>query len=93
MGTVGRNEFFPDWTSPPTDTIKDLMVYHNLDRAGLAKKMDVSRIVVDNIFDRELYIDYELAEKLSGALGGSISFWVNRQIYYLHNCRRLNLEP
>ena len=68
------NEYNPDYVSPPGESIKELMEDRGIDD-----------LYIDNLhllLEGTMIIDESLAEWLEMNLGGTKSFWLNRERLY-----------
>ena len=90
-----RQEFKPDWTSPPGDTIKDLMEDRGITENTLiqaiwphtTRRSDFGRFLRGDIAVTPL-----VAEKLEAVLGGTKQFWLRREAFYRIELARLAQE-
>ena len=83
------NEFMPQWTSPPGNTIADLMSARHLSRGDLARAIDQDTSFVDNLLDGREAMTLVLARQLQESVGGSATFWMSRDRQYRHDVARL----
>lgn len=74
--------FTPDWISPPGDTIADLLEERDWTQANLAKRLGYSRKHVSQLINGEATLGEDAALKLEKVLGGSASFWLQREAQY-----------
>ncbi|MUO78155.1 ImmA/IrrE family metallo-endopeptidase [Agrobacterium vitis] len=88
--TANLSAFSPDWTTPPGSTIKRIMSKRGLSVDELAMEIEFSEAKTQGLIDGEVYIDEELAKRLSSALGASHNFWINRERQYRDDLMRLN---
>ena len=75
-------DFVPRWASPPGDTIRDALDEQGRDRQWLAAALDVSDARLDTVLAGETPLTIRLAERLCGAIGGSVEFWIARDGQY-----------
>lgn len=80
MGKDG--EFNPDWSSPPGDTIKDLLEDKGLSIEEFAQQIGMSDISAEMLIGGSMPITIDLAIRLERALGPSVEFWLNRERHY-----------
>lgn len=81
--------FVPQWTSPPGQTISDLMVARHMSRGDFAKLLDQSTAFVDELIEGNLAITLGLARRLQDVIGGSTAFWMTRDRQYRDDVMRL----
>lgn len=74
--------FEPDWFSRPGDTVGALMSRCGMSGVGLAERLGCDRLRVRSILAGIVPIDEDLANGLSKAIGGTVSFWRKRQVTY-----------
>lgn len=86
---VSRDEFQPNWCSPPGETIADILRDRALSVASLAGLLDKPEDKVEALLQGQLAIDSSLAGKLAAALGASAGFWKARESQYRSELRRL----
>lgn len=86
------SEFLPQWTSPPGDTIADVMAARQLSRSDLARLLDEPRPVVDGLLDGREAITLRIARRLQETIGGSAAFWMTRDRQYRDDVARLRDE-
>jgi HTH-type transcriptional regulator/antitoxin HigA len=75
-------KFNPNWISPPGDTIADILEDQELTETDLADKLNCSWEYVNLLIRGEALLSEEIAIKLAKELGGSYSFWRNREEEY-----------
>ena len=81
--------FEPQWTSPPGNTIADLLPLRQLSRGDLASLLDASPAFVDALLDGREAITLGLARRLQEVVGGSAAFWMTRDRQYRDDVARL----
>jgi len=74
--------FKPEWISPPGDTILDLLDEFDWTHAELAKRMDYSNKHIHLLLQGEAPITEDTALRLEKTLGGSVKFWMTRELHY-----------
>lgn len=74
--------FAPDWTSPPGDTIADLLTERQIPVDELADRLALSIKNVNELLDGKHEISDELAGKLQINLGSTARFWRSREKQY-----------
>lgn len=83
-----KNQYNPDWTSPPGDTILDILEEKNIGLSELMDKLDIPIYDVHLLMIGRIPINDDIAQKLSEFLGGSKQFWINRENNYKTNLKR-----
>jgi len=80
-GTVGfnLNEYNPDYTVPPSETIKELMNQHGITRENLAARLISSVTLVDYLLNdiAVLHENESLCQQLADVFTTSKQFWIN----------------
>lgn len=86
--TDGKEDFAPDWISPPGDTILDLLEERDWSQAEFAKRMGYSTKHISLLITGKAPITLDTALKLERVLDGSARFWMNREAQYRENLIR-----
>lgn len=76
------NEFQPDWSSPPGDTIHDIMAEKKLNPTEVARALGMSMHAFSYLLVGIVTIDDALAVKLESVLGGTAEFWKVRERHF-----------
>jgi len=74
--------FQPDYTSPPGETVADLLEQTGMTQTELAQRLGVSLKHVNQVVKGAASISAELALGLEKVFGVSASFWLNRESLY-----------
>ena len=83
MGLLDENEaFFPDWCSPPIDTVVDIVQMLGHSRPEFYDIMGFDRERGDDFWEGRIPIDNDIADSLERHFLVSASFWLNRQAHY-----------
>lgn len=82
----------PNWVSPPSDTIKDILIEKDLSTAMLTSLIGGDKGLASDLLNDKKSIDSELATLLSKTLGASSRFWLKRYQQYETDCERLKKE-
>jgi HTH-type transcriptional regulator/antitoxin HigA len=82
--------FSPDYTSPPGDTIADLLEEHEMTQTALALRLGVSLKHVNQIVKGAASISAELALGLERVFGVPAGFWLSREANFQARLARLN---
>ncbi len=74
-------------SSPPSDTIKDIMFERNLEKIDLYDALGFLWDEGEKFLNNEIRISEKLAVKLSNFLGSSKEFWITRYERYERHLR------
>jgi HTH-type transcriptional regulator / antitoxin HigA len=77
-----EQEFTPDWFSKPGDSLRALMVRKGVSAQVIADRLDGGMGTLRGLLDGSLDINDCHASTLSASLGGTSTFWLNRQASY-----------
>lgn len=83
-----RNEFKPDWVSPPGDTILEILEERKISLSELMDRLEIPIYDVFYLIKGKISITEEIARKLVKFLGGSKQFWMNREAQYRESLER-----
>ena len=87
---MSRDEQFqPDWTSTPGETIMDVLREREISEADFADLMALSVAEADDLFLGRKTVTIGLARRLTEVLGSSVEFWMSRDYQYRRDSRRL----
>jgi len=81
--------FLPNWASPPGDTIADILYDRHIARTEFALQLGVSGDELDSLLEGEAPISIEIARALWQTLGGSVEFWMSRDLQYRGDMTRI----
>ena len=81
--------FRPDWTSAPSDTILDALAERGLGIVELAAELGQTMDTVQDLLDGRSTITLGTARSLSAFLGGSVQFWITRDLQYRDDVQNL----
>ena len=84
-----RNEFAPDWASPPGDSIADALEGHGWTVAEFAQRLGCSIEQVSQLLCGKAPIEEETAQRLAGVLGAPARFWLTCEAHY---CARVGID-
>lgn len=87
-----KREFSPDWTSPPGNTISDLLKERAWNQRELSKRLGLSPKLVSQLIEGKIALTENIAERLAATLGSTISFWMNRENGYRASLAKLKQE-
>jgi len=89
--------FQPDWTSPPGETIADILEERNLSLSDFASQMRLTPQAATDLLKGDRGITEIVAAKLQRIVGASSEFWMARENQYrkalLHNEHSVALSP
>lgn len=85
--TEETQKFTPNWVSPPSDTIKDLLKERDWTLVEFAERMELSKKQANLLLNETTHITYETALKLESVLGSTVKFWLNREAQYRKKLR------
>ena len=89
---MSRNEFKPDWASPPGDTIIELLEEKGWTKYNLGISFGIKNNQVNDLLSGDTPISDYMAFLLANILGGTKQFWINREAQYRENLERLGKE-
>ena len=81
--------FRPNWTSPPGETISDMLKERRLSIGLFAKKLNQSPKYIDGLLQGFEVINADVAKMLEAILGGSSDFWLTREFQYREDLERI----
>lgn len=74
--------FNPNWSSPPGDTIFDILQERGISQAELGHALHLGLRQIRDLIDGNLRITLGMANLLSSFLGSSPEFWMMRDYQY-----------
>jgi len=86
---VSENSFQPLWASPPGETIAEILHRRRIDIQSFAADLGESEEYAQCLLGGACAIDRSIAERLHNVIGGSISFWLNREAQFREDVARL----
>lgn len=93
MQNESYQSFQPDWTSPPGDTISDLLETRGIVRSRFALLMQLSIEQANALIRGALPIDETIATRLVLLFQSlSVDFWLAREKHYVLDLKRLKLD-
>ena len=81
--------FAPDWTSPPGDTITDILDQRHMSPGDLAQRIGMTSDFVDSLIRGGTPITIALARRLEEVLGSTRGFWMSRDFHYRETLARI----
>lgn len=85
-------EFKPDWVSPPSDTIMDLLEEKGWTQKELAIRLGYTGKHLSQLISGKVSLSIDAAARLERVLGGSVEFWMNREANYQRHKTRIEAE-
>jgi len=79
---IKKDEFTPDWISPPGDTISDLLEERGWSYTEFAERIGYTKKHITQLLAGKASITEDTARKLELVLGGKIGFWLSREAQY-----------
>jgi HTH-type transcriptional regulator/antitoxin HigA len=80
--------FRPDWTSPPGDTIADLIEEQGWSQAEFAERTGYTTKHVNQLIAGKATISEDTAFRLERVLGSTAQFWLTREAQYRESVAR-----
>lgn len=80
--TMPENQYCPDYTSHPGETLLDILLERRLTAARLAEMSGLGASAIADLIGGVAPITRTIARALEKALGPSVQFWLNRQRQY-----------
>jgi addiction module HigA family antidote len=77
-----QNQYYPDYVSPPGETLLELIEERGMSQADLARRMGRPRKTINEIIKGKTAITTETAIQLERVLGVPARFWNNRQLHF-----------
>jgi HTH-type transcriptional regulator/antitoxin HigA len=87
-----HNEFYPDYVSPPGDTLAETIETVGMSQAELARRMDRPVKTINEIIQAKAAITAETALQLEQVLHIPASFWLKLEQHYRETLARLAEE-
>lgn len=86
------SEFKPDWVSPPGDTILDLLEEKGWTQKEFANRLGYTNKYISQLINGKVSLSIAAATRLERVLGGSVEFWMNREMNYQRHKARIEAE-
>jgi HTH-type transcriptional regulator / antitoxin HigA len=87
---ASSQEFHPDWTSAPGDTIGDILGERGLSLSEFAERLGRTPQDATDLLEGRATITIGTARRLEQVLGGSVEFWMSRDFQYRQDVARLH---
>src|SRR5579862_1828223 len=84
-----HNTFDPGWASHPGETISDILAERRLSPTDFAERLGQTPAYAKELLRGRAEITAAVAKQLAEVLGGSQSFWINREAQYRNDVARL----
>ncbi len=82
MASTLQNEFYPDYVSPPGETLSDTLETIGMSQAELAKRIGCPFKTINEIIQKKAAITTEIALQFELVLNIPASFWLQRERQY-----------
>jgi HTH-type transcriptional regulator/antitoxin HigA len=92
MTSTPQNEFYPDYASPPGDTLEETLETIGMSQAELARRMGRPAKTINEIIQAKVAITADTALQLEKVLSIPASFWLRREQHYQETLARLAEE-
>jgi HTH-type transcriptional regulator/antitoxin HigA len=92
MASILQNEFYPDYVSPPGETLSETLETIGMSQAELARRMGRPVKTINEIIQKKAAITAETALQLEQVLNIPASFWLQREQQYREALARLAEE-
>ena len=87
-----QNQYYPDYVSPPGETLLELIDERGMSQAELARRMGRPKKTINEIIKGKTAITPETAIQLERVLGVPAHFWNNRQMNFDQYIARMEEE-
>lgn len=81
--------FEPNWASPPSDSIVDILNHRDISIIYFAKLLEKDLQFTTDLIDGKIKIDEDLANRIGIILGPNAQFWKNREANYRSDLKRI----
>ncbi len=90
-----EHNFDPAWASPPGETIADILEEQQLSQNDFAHRIGQSANYARDLLHGNAEITKDIAKQLAAVLGGTVTFWINRENQYRESMGKLRdqLDP
>ena len=87
---ASSQDFAPDWTSAPGETIRDVLVDREMSEERFAEEIGYSVAAISDVLQGKSTITLALARDLQRLLGASVEYWMARDFQYREDVARKN---
>jgi len=88
MSSLSRNQYIPDYVSPPGETLLEAIGERGMSQSDLARRMGRPKKTINEIVRGKAAITPETALQIERVLGISADFWNNREQHYRQHLAR-----
>lgn len=89
MREMDKNQYRPDYVSPPGETLMETIVALGMSQADLSERTGRSKKRINGIIEGKAPITPKMSLELERVLGVPASFWNNRERHYRENLARI----
>ncbi len=82
MSSSPANEYYPDFSSPPGETLRELLEWKKMSSADLASQLGVDEPFVTRLLVGGEMITESIATRFANIFDVPIGFWINRERNY-----------
>ena len=93
MASSAKNEYYPDYVSPPGETLREILEDRGVSQAELAIRTGRPKKTISEIVNGKAAITPETALQLELVLGIPADFWNAREQHYREYLARLEQIP
>ena len=93
MRKLEKNQYRPDYVSPPGETLIETIRALRMSQADLAERTGRSRKTINEIIKGKAPITPKMPLELEKVLGVPASFWNNRERRYREYLTQMEIQP
>lgn len=82
MNCLDQLSWEPSWSSPPGDTLREVLADRGLSQSELARRVDRPFRIINEIINAKAAITPDIAIQLEQVLGVSADLWANLERHY-----------
>lgn len=90
--TTPQTAWYPDWVSPPGETITDLLEEKDWTQLELAGRLGYNKKHLNQLIKGKAALTEDAALRLERVLGSTASFWLNREAKYREHLARIEVH-
>ena len=83
-------QFQPDWSSAPGETIGDILHDRSISDTGFANLMNISLEDAADLLEGRSTVTLGIARRLTRSLGASVEYWMSRDYQYRQDSRKFH---
>lgn len=87
-----KNEFVPDYATPPGETLEEILQERDMTQTDFAQRVGLSLKVINEIVHGKAPITHDTAHRFERVLGVPASFWNKREMRYREILARIKEE-